>query len=88
MAYKNLKPTPIKRKYKTRYWVVLPHWTRGDLQPKIRRYKPDIDKRVNGKYMECWKGYDYVQGSFKTYADARAHVKAENDFRRSNGWLK
>ena len=84
MAYKNLKLVTNKRKYKRRYWVVLPHWTRGDLNPKIRRYKPDIEN----KDIPCWDGYDYVQGSFKTYKEALEHVKAENDFRRSQGWIK
>ena len=88
MAYKDLQLVATKRKYKTRYWVVLPHYTRSDLQPKIRRYKPKIDEKVNGKYMKCWIGYDYVQGSFKTYAEALQHVKRENDFRRSQGWIK
>jgi hypothetical protein len=84
MAYKNLKIATNKRKYKRRYWVVLPHWTRGDLQPKIRKYKPDIFNT----HVKCWKGYDWVAGSFKTLKEAREHVVRENDFRRSKGWLK
>ena len=87
MAYKNLKLVPIKKKYKTRYWVVLPHYSHPELEPKIRRYKPNIDEKVNGKYMKCWLGYDYVQGSFSTYAQAQAHVKLENEFRKSQGWI-